>query len=411
MVETKEESLGAKKLKDLMESKKSPEAKRLKKRWIFIGLAAALIVFFLSQVFLILGNRSAPSSQKEILETDVVSTGLEPDLSRIGDLELTQEEIERKVEALIFSSEESKLQTQELIETHHQTREELKELKELLLKKIEMQDTKIATLTLSAKKLSSPNALEVSMGSVEIEQLQDRKHVAETIPAGTIVRCVIVSGASVSTGIGTPVGCRKVLLKPTSNGWLPAGVRVALKDSLIMCSATANLAEERVYIRGDRMNLTYPDGYTITTEIAAYVSGEDGQEGVRCALIDKNWASTLWAGLASSVGEVGKAMQSHNPLMDLSKLGKTDTNFIINLDTLKQGGLQGGSTALDKMTEHLLKEKEKNAPFLILDSLRHVDLIFLHDCEIGESNMKEKMRIKRALEKEQRIKANGSHHS
>jgi conjugal transfer pilus assembly protein TraB len=411
MVETKEESLGAKKLKKLMEFKRSPEAKRLKKRWVFIGLAAVLMVFFLSQLFLILGHRSAPSSPKEILETDVVSTGLEPDLSRIGDLELTQEEIERKVEMLTLSSEENKLQTKELIEESRQTTEELKELKELLLKKIEMQDTKIATLTLPTKKLSSPNSLEISMGSVEIEQLHDRKHVAEVIPAGTIVRCTVVSGASVSTGIGTPIGSRKVLLKPTSNGWLPAGVRVALKDSLIMCSATGNLAEERVYVRGDRMNLTYPDGYTITTEIAAYVSGEDGQEGVRCALVDKNWASTFWAGLASGVGEIGKAMQSHNPLMDLSKLGKTDTNFIINLDTLKQGGFQGGSTALDKMTEHLLKEKEKNAPFLILDSMRHVDLIFLHDCEIGENNIKEKMRIKRALEKEQRMKTHASNPS
>ena len=396
MVETKEESLGAKKLKKLLESQKSPETKRLTKRWVFIILAASLMIFFLSQFFLILGKRPVPPSQKEILETAVVSTGLDPDLSRIGDLELTQEEIEKKIEVLTFSSEESKLQTQELLEESRQTKEELKDLKELLLKKFEMQETKMATLTLPAKKLSSSN---VSMASVEIEQFQDRKHVAETIPAGTIVRCVIISGASVSTGIGTPMGSRKVLLKPTSNGWLPAGVRVALKDSLIICSATGNLAEERVYIRGDRMNLTYPDGYTITTEIAAYVSGEDGQEGVRCALIDKNWASTFWAGLASGVGEVGKAMQSHSPLMDLSKLGKTDTNFIINLDTLKQGGLQGGSTALDKMTEHLLKEKEKNAPFLILDSLRHVDLIFLHDCSIGESNMKEKMRIKRALEK------------
>ena len=411
MVETKEESLGVKKLKKLMEPKKSVDAKRLKKQWVLIIVLAALTIFFLSQFFLILGNRPPPSSQKEIVEADVASTGLDPDLSRIGDLELTQEELEKKVEALTLSSEESKLQTQELIEVSRQTAEELKELKELLLKKIEMQETKIATLTLPAKKSSSPNALEVSIGSVEIEQIQERKHVAETIPAGTIVRCVIVSGASVSTGIGTPIGSRKVLLKPTSNGWLPAGVRVALKDSLIMCSATANLAEERVYVRGDRMNLTYPDGYTITTEIAAYVSGEDGQEGVRCALIDKNWASTLWAGLASSVGEVGKAVQSHSPLMDLSRLGKTDTNFIINLDTLKQGGVQGGSTALDKMTEHLLKEKEKNAPFLILDSLRHVDLIFLHDCEIGENNMKEKMRIKRALEKEQRMKGNGPHHS
>ena len=122
-------------------------------------------------------------------------------------------------------------------------------------------------------------------------------------------------------------------------------------------------------------------------------------------------AEQSWAGLASGVGEVGKAMQSGNPLLDLPKLGKTDTNFIINLDTLKQGGVQGGSTALDKMTEHLLKEKEKNAPFLVLDSMRHIDLIFLHDCEIGENNIKEKMRIKRALEKERRMKTNASNHS
>ncbi|CCB87836.1 TraB/VirB10 family protein [Simkania negevensis] len=411
MVETKEESSGAKKLKKLMDSKKSPEAKRLKKQWLLIGIVVIAMVFIVSQVSVIFGKRSTPSFKKEITESDVVSTGLEPDLSRIGDLELTQEELEKKVESLTLWQEENRLKTQEVLQTQRQTAEELKELKSLLLRKMELQDAKIATLTLPSKQLSSSNSTEVSMESIELEQVTDRKHVAEVIPAGTIVRCVVVSGASVSTGIGTPMGSRKILLKPTSNGWLPAGVRVALKDSLIMCSATANLAEERVYVRGDRMNLTYPDGYTITTEIAAYVSGEDGQEGVRCALIDKNWSSTFWAGLASGVGEIGKAMQSGNPLLDLPKLGKTDTSFIINLDTLKQGGIQGGSTALDKMTEHLLKEKEKNAPFLILDSMRHVDLIFLHDCEIGENNIKEKMRIKRALENERRKKVNATNQS
>ena len=411
MMETKEESLEAKKLKKLMGSKKSLEAKRLKKRWLAMGVFAALVIFFLSQFFLVLGNRRSPSSLREIAESDVVSTGLEPDLSRIGDLELTQEEIEKKLETLFEYQEDNKMQTQELLQANRQTSEELRKLKSLLLEKLESQESKIAALSFPMKKSATSNSLGVEMACVEIEQTSNRQHITDTIFAGTIVRCEIASGAFVSTGIGTPMGSRKVLLRPISNGWLPAGVRAPLKDAIIICSATANEAEERVYIRGERMTITFPDGYGISTEIVAYVSGEDGAEGIRAPKVDKHAAKALLAGVASGVGELTKAMQSQNPLLNLPKLGKSDANFIINLDTLKQSGLQGSSTAIDKMTDHLLKEKEKNAPFLILNNMREVDLVFLHPCELGEENIKEKMRIKRALEEEQRMKTNASSHS
>ena len=337
------------------------------------------------------GIKKVSLPEKKVVET--VSTRVEPHLSRIGDLELTQEQLEEKVSSLLANQQTLKT----TVETSMaQTKQDHLDLKGLLAQRLaEMKREKAHEVKIAA----SGHLSSVDIASIKAEEVLSRKHVTEVIPAGTIVRCVVLSGADVSTGLGVPAESQKVLLRPLSNGWLPKGVRVSLKDAMIICSATANLVQERIYVRGERMTLTFANGDFIETDIAAYVSGEDGRGGARGIVIDKTWKNAWLASLASGMGTLGQALQSNTPF-DLGKLGKSENNFIINLDTLKQSGYQASATFWDKMTEHLLKEKEKNAPFVILDQARIVDLIFLHSCELGETNLKEKFRIKRALAKE-----------
>ena len=108
------------------------------------------------------------------------------------------------------------------------------------------------------KELSSPhqpqnNALEVGVWSKPT--LSTKRNVVTEIPAGTVVKCLLVSSADCSVGINTSSDPNTVLLQPIANGKLPKKVQVALKGSRILGTAIGDIASERVRIRTERLTL------------------------------------------------------------------------------------------------------------------------------------------------------------
>jgi len=249
---------------------------------------------------------------------------------------------------------------------------------------------------------SSPSNFEKSE-DVEVQvwskkNLLSKRNVETEIPAGTVVKCLLVSSADCSVGINTPSDPNTVLLQPIANGKLPKKVQVALKGSRIIGTAVGDIASERVRIRTERLTLMLgSSGDFVETSIAGFVSGEDGKEGLRGVVVDRSGAIISRAAFASFLQGVGQSIQATLNNQTIEKLSKVgDTQSILDVDTFRNAGIGGGNTALNKLAEYYIKRAEQLQPVIQIQAGRMVDVIFLKSVKLGEKN------IEKEIEKERR---------
>lgn len=230
----------------------------------------------------------------------------------------------------------------------------------------------------------------------EVEEKKDDKHVLFEIPAGTIVKGVLVSGADCSVAVQKPTGPNMVLIRPLDDGKLPRKVRVPLKGSIIIGNAIGDISSERVYIRAERMSLVERNGSFVETEISAYVSGEDGREGMRGVVVDRSGqiiSRGAFAAFLQGVGQTVEATLNNQVIEKLAETTKDQT--ILNVDLLRTGALQGGSVALNKLAEYYIKRAEQLQPAIQIAAGRIVEVVFTKTVKVGERDLKKKFELER----------------
>ena len=203
-----------------------------------IGLAAVLVSFTA-------GDEDPPAKPAAALEQtahfDVVSEEVDPESLRLSSLESSNESIHAQIQLLeqsLLELKEEKAATAREKEAQAQERERLMEKISILEERIEKEpETRDA------------GGKEISLTAWERPGKKDEKHVLFEIPAGTVLKAVLVSGADCSVAIQKPTGPNMVLLRPLDNGQLPRKVRVPLKGSVIIGNAIGDISSERVYIR------------------------------------------------------------------------------------------------------------------------------------------------------------------
>jgi len=371
---------------------------RQKKVYLFLilGIFAVALLFF----YLIFPSKSSGEEEKEKSITGLPSMGVDPKETRLMRLENTQIQQEEMTEALYEQQMEMK---ETLFEIKHAlenqegppaqvTKSDLEQLKSDLTSQIEESNGANLEFFQEADIVFSAPALE-----------SDAKHVSAYIPAGTIVKCVLVSAADCSVGVSQAADPAQMLLRPLSNGKLPRGVRVSLKDSVLMARGVGDLANERVRIRVDRMTLVNPNGEYVETEVSAYVSGEDGREGMRGIVVDRSGSIITRAAFASTIQGIASGIQASLNNQTLSKLSKeSDSRVILDVDTFRNAGIQGATTGLNKLADYYIKRAEQLQPSIQISAGRVVDVIFTHGVKIGEKDLKKKFEIERNLSKQKK---------
>ncbi|NGX50726.1 MAG: hypothetical protein K1060chlam2_00576 [Chlamydiae bacterium] len=223
------------------------------------------------------------------------------------------------------------------------------------------------------------------------------RNVSYEIPAGTVVKCLLVSSADCGVGVNVASDPHTVLLQPLANGKLPRNVQVALKGSRIIGTAIGDIASERVRIRVERLTLMVGKGGDfIETSIAGFVSGEDGKEGLRGIVVDRSGSIITRAAFASFMQGIGQSIQATLNNQTIEKISKVgDTQSILDVDAFRNAGFQGSSTALNKLAEYYIKRAEQLQPVIQIQAGRIVDVIFLKSVRIGEHNIKKQIEAER----------------
>lgn len=378
-------------------SEKEKTKKNQKRNYLFLLLVifAGGVLFF---TLLFPSSKALPVEEETVFE--LPSTGIEPQEMRLVGLENDLIEQEKLSKALLEQQMEMKellfdlknsFKNQE-ISQEGITPHDLQTLKEEIFLEIKEE-----------KDLSYEDFEEVNLVFAAPIENSEKKHVSAYIPAGTMVRCVLVSAADCSVGVSQASDPATVLLRPLSNGKLPRGVRVALKDSIILGRGIGDLSNERVRIRAEKMTLVQPNGEFVETEISAYVSGEDGREGMRGVVVDRAGSSIFRAAAASTVQGISSSIQATLNNQTLSKLSKeSDSRVILDVDTFRNAGIQGATTGLNQLADYYIKRAEQLQPSIQIAAGRVVDLIFTTGVKIGEKDLKKKFQIERTLAKEKK---------
>jgi len=276
--------------------------------------------------------------------------------------------------------------------------------KNILVVKTEELKEKIRDLEHDLILKSSPPAfIEYSASTLEKEEKElplkiwegsdqkEEKHVSFEIPAGTIVKAILVSGADCSVALQKPTGPNMILLRPLDNGKLPRNVRVPLKGSIIIGNAIGDISSERVYVRAERMTLVERNGSFVETEISAYISGEDGREGLRGVVVDRSGSIISRVAFAAVLQGIGETLQGTLNNQTIEKLAQTNSSkTILNIDMLRNSAFQGGGAAFNKLSEYYVKKAEQLQPAIQIAAGRVVDVVFTKTVKIGEKDLKKK---------------------
>lgn len=365
---------------------------------LILGIFGAAFLFF----YMIIP--SSPSNGKEAQQEENIaalpSMGIDPEETRLVRLENDQMHQEAMSQALFdqqLEMKETLFEVKRSLEKQEKpqaevTKTDLEQLKNILT--VQIEEAKENT----AEAFQEPNIV----FAAPIEE-NDSKHVSAYIPAGTIVKCVLVSAADCSVGVSQAADPAQMLLRPLSNGKLPRGVRVLLRDSVLLARGVGDLANERVRIRADRMTLVKPNGDFIETEISAYISGEDGREGMRGVVVDRSGSIITRAAFASTIQGIASGIQATLNNQTLSKLSKeSDSRVILDADTFRNAGIQGATTGLNKLADYYIKRAEQLQPSIQIAAGRVVDVIFTHGVKIGEKDLKKKFEIERNLSQQKK---------
>ena len=371
-------------------------AKQKKLYWTLIGssiLVAGLVVFSLREPLSPVANKTAVNSHS----FDVISKEINPEHVRLASLENLSDVLTNRMQSLeksILDLKEENLSIEEeksaLLQETRGLREKIKGLEEEINQKSHFSPPDYP------ENIPAPEIPGDSLRIWGITEAKEEKNVLFEIPAGTVVKAILVSGADCSVAVQKPTGPNMVLLRPLDHGKLPRNVSVPLKGSILIGNAIGDISSERVYIRAERLTLVERNGSFVETEVSAYISGEDGKEGMRGVVVDRSGQIIARAGVAAFLQGIGQTVQATLNNQVIEKLAETTKEqTILNVDLLRNSALQGSSTAVHKLADYYIKRAEQLQPAIQIAAGRVVDIVFTKTVKVGEKDLKKKFERER----------------
>ena len=358
-----------------------------KQKGLFYGLILAVIAAVGCSVYI--GDRKDEDEREQIQEEfNSVSEQVNADNIRLSQLESLGDVLGQRVHSLekdlVEVKEEKNLLDQENSSLHFEN-----EVLEAKINSIIQQQAEVQVQE------HSHHPVQLSEWTAEGDR--DDKNVLFEIPAGTVVKAVLVSGADCSVAVQKPTGPSMMLLRPLDNGRLPRKVRVPLKGSVIIGNAIGDIASERVYVRGERMTLVQPNGDFVETEVSAYISGEDGREGMRGVVVDRSGKILTRAGFAAFMQGLSGTIQSAFAGKSADKVAK-DQN-LLSPGMLGDTAMQGATSSLDRLSSYYVRRAEQLQPTIQIAAGRIVDIVFTKTVKVGEADLKKKFEHERQMKR------------
>lgn len=234
----------------------------------------------------------------------------------------------------------------------------------------------------SSEKVEAPK-IRVIRNEKAKDEGQEDKELSVTIPAGSILSGVLVTGMDAPTGKQAQRDPFPSLLRIKSEAILPNRFRADFRECMLIAGGWGDLSSERAYMRAERISCVRNDGTVLEAPIEAYATGEDGKTGLRGRLVSKQGqliARSLMAGLmegAASAFDV-RQVPSINITRGFQDGGETQAPVYeqaFDSNALQAAGARGAGSALERIADYYLEMAENIFPVIEIDAMRNVDFI------------------------------------
>ncbi len=163
-----------------------------------------------------------------------------------------------------------------------------------------------------------------------------------------------------------------------------------VKDCHLTTGVYGNLASERVHARLEKLTcVERATSEIIETQVAGFIAGPDGKEGIRGTVVSKDaafLARSLWGSVFSGVGNVLSPLNRQNLSSPMSLFGNNKPQSADKL--FRSGMAEGSSRALDRVSEYYINKAEQLQPIIQVDAGQIVDVIFSEGVGFGGTMVK-----------------------
>ncbi|WP_339042504.1 TraB/VirB10 family protein [Candidatus Lariskella endosymbiont of Hedychridium roseum] len=208
------------------------------------------------------------------------------------------------------------------------------------------------------------------------------------MPAGSMAKAALLSGVAASTSLSSASNPKPILLRILDHGTLPRRFQSDLKDCNIIGAVSGNLSSERIEIRLEKM--TCIDTKTkriVETDIAGFVAGEDGIEGVKGEVISREGALLVNSLISGTLGGLANNFNSNTARRSIEIVSNPSAAPSI-VSRLGDSFASGGDSALDNLAKYYISKAESLQPVIEIGAGRKVDVIFTVGAFFGADDTK-----------------------
>lgn len=230
--------------------------------------------------------------------------------------------------------------------------------------------------------------------------IKDLNNIANTIAAGSFAKATLLGGVDASTAMNASSDPRPILLRLIDRGTLPNQFKSKLKDCHIIASSYGDISSERVYGRLEKLSCVVIDtGSIIETQVAGYITGEDGRAGIRGTVVAKDTQMLMNSLGVGVLGGIGKAVTPQANLLNPFDTSNKYLKGPSSKDQFKQGFGEGASSALDRLSQYYIDKAENIQPVVQIAAGRVVDVVFTEGVNFGSNIVQEKLEERRKEQK------------
>lgn len=219
--------------------------------------------------------------------------------------------------------------------------------------------------------------------ATEAEGKNDKpQELSVTLPAGSILSGVLVTGMDAPTGKQAQRDPFPSLIRIKNEAILPNRFRADFRECFLIAGGWGDLSSERAYMRAERLSCVRNDGSVLEASLEAYATGEDGKAGLRGRLVSKQGAiiaRSLGAGFLQ--GLAGAFNVQKVPTINVTRAGDNGKTVqpvyeqAFDSNALQSAGFSGAGSALERIADFYLEMAESIFPVIEIDALRQVDFI------------------------------------
>ena len=197
------------------------------------------------------------------------------------------------------------------------------------------------------------------------------------IPAGTILRGVLLNGLDAPTGQGARTEPTPAVDRIKHDAILPNRYRADVKECFVIVGGFGDLGAERAYLRSETLTCVRRDGGVIEVPVDGYAVGEDGKVGVRGRLVSKQGAMlarAMQAGFLQSFAKMFTQVPSI-PISNANNSSQVQYQTMFTPQAAASGAAGGVGGAMEKLADYYMTMAENTFPVLEVDAGRGIEII------------------------------------